>query len=140
VYVSRRPMANRPSWPISSSARTGAMPSPARAGLALEELGVPIDVLWMCLSKRAGDPEQLLGFFRRGKLLVLIDRDAYYQAGFVIPKGGSEAIKARGLRALHEEIVPRHPAQPRRRLGKVHRVNSRRQEKPQAPRAILRWR
>jgi 2-polyprenyl-6-methoxyphenol hydroxylase-like FAD-dependent oxidoreductase len=44
-----------------------------RAGFEIQELGVPIDVLWMHISKRDSDPEQLFGFFRHGKLLVLID-------------------------------------------------------------------
>src|SRR5947207_6740690 len=52
----------------------------SRAGLELAEFGVPIDVLWMHISKRARDPEQRFGFFHHGKLLVLIDRDDYYQA------------------------------------------------------------
>ena len=80
-----------------------------RAGFEIQELGVPIDALWMHISKREGDPEQLFGFFRHGKLLVLIDRDTYYQGGFVIPKGGIEAIKQRGLPALHEDIVALAP-------------------------------
>src|ERR1700732_701470 len=80
-----------------------------RAGFDLQELGAPIDVLWMHISKREGDPEQLFGFFRHGKLLVLINRDDYYQAGFVIPKGGIDAIKQRGLSALHGEIVELAP-------------------------------
>ena len=80
-----------------------------RAGFQLQELGAPIDVLWMHISKREGDPEQLFGFFRHGKLLVLINRDDYYQAGFVIPKGGIDAIKQRGLSVLHDEIVELAP-------------------------------
>src|SRR5438067_1285276 len=80
-----------------------------RAGFEIQELGVPIDVLWMRISKREGDPEQLLGFFRHGKLLVLINRDDYFQTGFVIPKGGIETAKERGLPALHREIVSLAP-------------------------------
>src|SRR6267378_4102590 len=80
-----------------------------RAGFEIQELGVPIDVLWMHISKHNSDPEQLFGFFRHGKLLVLIDREKYYQAGFVIPKGGIEAAKERGLAALHKEIVSLAP-------------------------------
>src|SRR6266852_2000864 len=80
-----------------------------RAGFEIQEIGVPIDVLWMHISKRDGDPEQLFGFFRHGKLLVLINRDQYYQAGFVIPKGGIEIAKERGLPALHREIVSLAP-------------------------------
>jgi len=80
-----------------------------RGGFKIEELGVPIDVLWMHISKRAGDPENRFGFFRHGKLLVLIDRDDYYQAGFVIPKGGIDEIKQRGLAALHSEVTALAP-------------------------------
>src|SRR6266404_1071469 len=83
--------------------------TPERAGFQIQELGVPIDALWMHISKREGDPEQLFGFFRHGKLLVLINRETYYQAGFVIPKGGIEAIKKRGLPFLHSEIVSLSP-------------------------------
>lgn len=40
-----------------------------RAGLELREFGVPIDVLWMRISKHDGDPQQSLGFFRHGKFI-----------------------------------------------------------------------
>jgi 2-polyprenyl-6-methoxyphenol hydroxylase-like FAD-dependent oxidoreductase len=76
-----------------------------RANLELQEFGVPIDVLWMGLSKRSTDPPQSLGFFQHGKLLVLLDRGDYFQVGFVIPKGSLADLKARGLPALHREIV-----------------------------------
>ena len=33
----------------------------AASGLVVQDLGSPIDVLWFRLSKRAGDPEQVLG-------------------------------------------------------------------------------
>jgi 2-polyprenyl-6-methoxyphenol hydroxylase-like FAD-dependent oxidoreductase len=81
----------------------------SRAGFKRRDLGAPIDVLWMHISKRAGDPAQMLGFFRHGKLLVLIDRDDYFQAGFVIPKGGIDQLRARGLSELQREIVSLAP-------------------------------
>jgi 2-polyprenyl-6-methoxyphenol hydroxylase-like FAD-dependent oxidoreductase len=80
-----------------------------KAGLELCEFGVPIDVLWMRISKRENDPPQSLGFFRHGKLLVLLDRGDYFQVGFVIPKGGLDQIKQRGLAALHRDIVALGP-------------------------------
>ncbi len=80
-----------------------------RANLELQEFGVPIDVLWMRLSKRASDPPQTLGFFQHGKLLVLLDRGDYFQVGFVIPKGGFDEIKKRGLPALHSDILELGP-------------------------------
>ncbi len=76
-----------------------------RAGFEQCEFGVPIDVLWMRISKKPGDPQQTFGFFQSGKLLVLIDRGEYWQAGFVIPKGGFEEVKARGLPQLQNDIV-----------------------------------
>jgi len=75
-----------------------------QAGFELREFGVPIDVLWTRLSKRADDPKQSLGFFRGGKLLVLLDRDDYFQMGFIIPKGSLDDIKQRGFPAFHADI------------------------------------
>jgi 2-polyprenyl-6-methoxyphenol hydroxylase-like FAD-dependent oxidoreductase len=80
-----------------------------KAGFELREFGVPIDVLWMHISKRENDPPQSLGFFRHGKLLVLLERGDYFQVGFVIPKGGLDEIKQGGLATLHREIVALGP-------------------------------
>src|SRR6516164_3861398 len=77
----------------------------ARAGLERQEFGVPIDALWMRISKKQDDPQQSFGFFQQGKLLVLIDRGDYWQCGFVIPKGGFDDIKTSGLRQFQDEIV-----------------------------------
>jgi 2-polyprenyl-6-methoxyphenol hydroxylase-like FAD-dependent oxidoreductase len=76
-----------------------------RAGLEQREFGVPIDALWMRISKKQGDPKQTLGFFQHGKLVVLLDRDDYWQCGFVIPKGAFDEIKARGLTQFQDDIV-----------------------------------
>src|SRR5262249_21308262 len=35
-----------------------------RAGFKQRDFGVPIDVLWMRISKKQGDPKQTLGFFQ----------------------------------------------------------------------------
>lgn len=77
----------------------------ARGGFERREYGVPIDALWMRISKKPNDPEQSFGFFQDGKLLVMLDRGDYWQCGFVIPKGGFDEIKARGLREFQNEIV-----------------------------------
>src|ERR1700686_4649914 len=42
----------------------------AAAGLTVRDLGAPIDVLWMQLSKHADDPKSALGRFVAGHVLV----------------------------------------------------------------------
>jgi len=75
-----------------------------RAGLEVREYGAPIDVLWMRIPKHDDDPQQSLGFFRHGKFVAMIDRDEYWQCGYVIPKGAFDEIKTRGLSSFHEEL------------------------------------
>jgi 2-polyprenyl-6-methoxyphenol hydroxylase-like FAD-dependent oxidoreductase len=75
------------------------------AGFERRDFGAPIDVLWMRISKKQDDPGQSFGFFQEGKLLVLLDRGDYWQCGFVIPKGGFDEIKARGLHQFQNDIV-----------------------------------
>jgi 2-polyprenyl-6-methoxyphenol hydroxylase-like FAD-dependent oxidoreductase len=76
-----------------------------RAGLAVDELGVPIDVLWMRLSRRADDPGQALGYVRRGHVLVMLNRGDYWQCAFVIPKGGYDDLRREGIESLRDTIA-----------------------------------
>jgi 2-polyprenyl-6-methoxyphenol hydroxylase-like FAD-dependent oxidoreductase len=77
----------------------------AQAGLEVEDFGAPMDVLWMRLSKRADDPPNALGRINSGKLLVTLDRGDYWQCAFVIPKGGNEVLRSRGIAAFREDIA-----------------------------------
>jgi 2-polyprenyl-6-methoxyphenol hydroxylase-like FAD-dependent oxidoreductase len=76
----------------------------AKAGLEVIDLGAPIDVLWMRLSRLPTDREQTLGRFRAGKLLVTLNRGDYWQCAYVIPKGGFEAIQKKGLPAFRQDL------------------------------------
>ena len=80
-----------------------------RARLRVEELGVPIDVLWMRLSRRADDPGQTFGYLRSGHVLVMLDRGDYWQCAFVIPKGGYDELRRRGLPSLRDTIAAMVP-------------------------------
>ncbi|MDQ2937561.1 MAG: FAD-dependent oxidoreductase [Acidobacteriota bacterium] len=75
------------------------------AQLQVDEFGVPIDVLWFRISKHPEDGGQTLGRLVDGKIMVMLNREDYWQCGFVIPKGEFEAIKQRGLTAFREDIV-----------------------------------
>jgi 2-polyprenyl-6-methoxyphenol hydroxylase-like FAD-dependent oxidoreductase len=75
------------------------------AALAVLDLGSPIDVLWFRLSKRPGDPQQVLGHLSRDMMLVTIDRNSYWQCAFVIAKGGIELVHAGGLDAFKRRVA-----------------------------------
>src|SRR6266853_1954213 len=77
----------------------------AKAGLEVIDLGAPIDVLWMRLTREPGDPDQTLGRFRAGKILVMLNRADYWQCAYVIPKGDLEVIRQKGLAAFREDLV-----------------------------------
>jgi 2-polyprenyl-6-methoxyphenol hydroxylase-like FAD-dependent oxidoreductase len=75
-----------------------------KAGLAVIDLGAPIDVLWMRITRLPTDPLQTLGRFRGGKLLVTLNRDDYWQCAYVIPKDGFVSIQQRGLPSFRADI------------------------------------
>jgi 2-polyprenyl-6-methoxyphenol hydroxylase-like FAD-dependent oxidoreductase len=81
-----------------------------RAGLQVEDIGAPMDVLWMRLSKRPGDGEQLMGRILPGRLFVMIGRGDYWQCAYVIPKGGFDAVRSKGLEAFRESLIEINPA------------------------------
>jgi 2-polyprenyl-6-methoxyphenol hydroxylase-like FAD-dependent oxidoreductase len=80
-----------------------------RAGLAVEEFGAPMDVLWFGLPRLPSDPDETMGRFDSGRILIAIDRREHWQFGDVIPKGAFEDIKREGLpafRAKLKELAP----------------------------------
>jgi 2-polyprenyl-6-methoxyphenol hydroxylase-like FAD-dependent oxidoreductase len=83
--------------------------SVAAAHLNVSEEGVPIDVLWFRLARQPTDPENALGYVNYGRALILIDRNDYFQCGFIIAKGAFPAIQQQGLPAFHaslEQLAP----------------------------------
>jgi 2-polyprenyl-6-methoxyphenol hydroxylase-like FAD-dependent oxidoreductase len=80
------------------------------AGLEVEDLGAPMDVLWLKLPKRPGDGSQTLGRIQPGRFLVMLDRGDYWQCAYVIPKGGFNMLRCRGLEAFRADLVALNPA------------------------------
>jgi 2-polyprenyl-6-methoxyphenol hydroxylase-like FAD-dependent oxidoreductase len=75
------------------------------SGLVVRDLGSPIDVLWFRLSKKAGDPGQVLGRLQADTMIVTIDRTDYWQCAFVIGKGGIGHVHAEGLEAFKAAVA-----------------------------------
>jgi 2-polyprenyl-6-methoxyphenol hydroxylase-like FAD-dependent oxidoreductase len=80
-----------------------------RAGFAVTNLGAPMDVLWMRMSRHQSDPEQTGGFVNYGHLFVTLNRGDYWQCAFVIRKGGYDAVRSGGLDAFRAAIVKLAP-------------------------------
>ena len=78
------------------------------AGLTVREIGAPMDVLWMRISKHRDDPEFLI-HANRGNAVVLMDRGQYWQCGFTIPKGSAEQIQAKGIEELRASVLANAP-------------------------------
>jgi 2-polyprenyl-6-methoxyphenol hydroxylase-like FAD-dependent oxidoreductase len=82
----------------------------ALAGLTVENLGAPMDVLWLRISKHPGEAEQRLGTIATGHMLVMIDRGDYWQCAYIIRKGSFDELKAQGIEALQRGLVELVPA------------------------------
>ena len=68
-----------------------------RAGLEVKDIGAPMDVMWFRLPRNQSDSDQVVGHIESGRMLVMLNRDDYWQCAFVIPKGSAEAVRGRGL-------------------------------------------
>lgn len=79
------------------------------AGLAVENLGAPMDVLWFRLRYDPNDPYDGFGYLSAGSILVTINRGDYWQCAYVIPKGSFDALRERGLDNFRDQIVQIQP-------------------------------
>lgn len=80
-----------------------------RAGLEVEEIGAPMDVLWFRAGRKADETESVFARVEPGKMMITFDRGDYWQCAYVIGKGQHDAVKARGLQALLDDVVRMAP-------------------------------
>jgi 2-polyprenyl-6-methoxyphenol hydroxylase-like FAD-dependent oxidoreductase len=77
--------------------------------LPVESLGAPMDVLWFKVPKVDDGGDALRGSVEPNRMVVLIDRDDYWQAAFLIPKGQEVAVRSKGLGWLRLEVQKAFP-------------------------------
>ena len=69
------------------------------------ETAPPIDVFWFRLPRKRDEVEAVFGRIGPGLLLVMLDRNDYWQVAFVIAKGTGDDIRARGLESFQRDIT-----------------------------------
>ena len=89
-----------------------------RAGFTVEDIGAPMDVLWFRISRRDSDTSETFGHMEAGRMMVMLNRTDYWQCAYVIPKGGIDQVKAKGLDAFRDNIAFMSPFL-RDRLGEI---------------------
>ncbi|MGA7336172.1 MAG: FAD-dependent oxidoreductase [Candidatus Sulfotelmatobacter sp.] len=93
-----------------------------RAGLQVMDLGAPMDVFWMRISRRPDDAGHTFGHVEPGRMLVLINREEYWQCAYLIPKGTAEEVRKNGIGQFREEIAKLEPLL-RDRVGELRDWN-----------------
>ena len=85
---------------IAADGRTSIV----RQRLPLEQLSAPIDVLWFNVGKEKSAEGSLRFAIGGGAIIVLMDRDTYWQCAFVIPKGDAGKLTAGGLEPIRHRL------------------------------------
>jgi len=80
-----------------------------KAGMKVLDIGAPMDVLWMAIPRQEDDPDQTFGRIDAGRMMVMINRDSYWQCAYVIPKGALDKLKAAGLDAFRAGLLSAAP-------------------------------
>jgi 2-polyprenyl-6-methoxyphenol hydroxylase-like FAD-dependent oxidoreductase len=80
-----------------------------KAGLTVNDLGTPIDVLWFRISRSPQDPVATMGRFDKGRIFISLNRGEYWQCGYVIPKGQFEDMRRQDFEMFRAEIVKLAP-------------------------------
>ena len=69
----------------------------AKASLESDDYGAPMDVMWFRLSRKPGDSEETVGHIENARMIVMLNRNDYWQCAYVIPKGSADKVRRDGL-------------------------------------------
>ncbi len=82
------------------------------AGFEPVKTSPPMDVLWFRLPKMPGEPEIVGGAFGGiggGRIFILLQRNDYWQAGLVFPKGQYQQLHTAGVESVRKSIAQIEP-------------------------------
>ena len=90
-----------------------------KAGLASDDLGAPMDVMWFRVSRKDSDGDKVVGHIESGRMIVMLNRGDYWQCAFVIPKDSIDKVKSRGLDQFRQTVADMAPFDLGDRLGEI---------------------
>jgi len=76
----------------------------ARAGFSVEDLHAPMDLMWFRISRKDSDASEVVGHVESGRMLVMLNRNDYWQCAYVIPKGTADEVKHAGLDKFRNSV------------------------------------
>jgi len=82
------------------------------AGFEPVKTSPPMDVLWFRLPKMPDEPPVTGGAFGgigRGRVFVLLERNDYWQAGLVFPKGKYQELRTQGVEGVRQSLAETEP-------------------------------
>ena len=95
----------------------------AKAGLESDDYGAPMDVLWFRLSRRPSDSKETFGHIEGGRMMVMLNRNDYWQCAYVIPKGSADDVRRAGLDKFRQVVGEMSPFV-QDRLGEIESWDS----------------
>jgi 2-polyprenyl-6-methoxyphenol hydroxylase-like FAD-dependent oxidoreductase len=81
----------------------------AAAGLAVENVGAPIDVLWFRVARDPAALDDSLARVGPGHIVVTLDRGDYWQCAYVVPKDGAAALQRGPIEAFRAHVIEAAP-------------------------------
>ncbi len=79
------------------------------AGLAATEYGAPMDVLWFRIPRKRSDPQDTFGVVDAGHMMVLLNRNDYWQSAFLVAKGSDAHMRAQPIDVLRAGVAKLAP-------------------------------
>jgi 2-polyprenyl-6-methoxyphenol hydroxylase-like FAD-dependent oxidoreductase len=80
-----------------------------RAGFKVIDIGAPMDILWLRLSRRPDDASEAFGHIEAGRFFIMLDRGDYWQCAFVIPKGSADTLRQKDIGEFRRVILELSP-------------------------------
>jgi 2-polyprenyl-6-methoxyphenol hydroxylase-like FAD-dependent oxidoreductase len=75
------------------------------AGLTVEDFAAPMDVLWFRISRSAGDSPETFGHVEAGHMMIMLNRQSYWQCAVIIRKGSAAALQQGPIEAFRQSVV-----------------------------------